>query len=708
MADYGSNLIVNPSAIQPLVEGWASNNVTVIDEGLGTLYYRIGALGYMQQNILTTIFGTSTNTVKLSIRTRFINSGIPIYTDILLFMQLSVTSTIKATETEAETNETVLYTLPCQTMISTGDSGWFLFEGEFDVTQTNINAVILNVYTVQTDVVIDIDSIAVAQAKTASPENQIRDDAAAYTDINLEKHLEDMDNSHLSDEQKAGLTGKTPRLKTIKLGLESNIHSANSKLYDGNVPLVSVDITRKSKPITTPLYWQEVLVETVQNVTCTSIAVEKSADKIGKVYVAYITAGTLVVRSAVFGYPISEMVWTTETQIAGCVSCAVEFNGSFKRIKTSIEFITETIPWLFYTTVAGELIARKLNDDFTLLSATNVSIIDAVKGIASLRSDIDQGIIVFYIISGSVYYRQYINGVWQGQQQVTIAPANAVSIRVERLFDYRICLQITDASGALFETFTKMEASGWNSTEYIDAVIAQSTVTRPVVYYNFPVDISIIASIQQSTKTLYALSPVILMAVNIDDGYGNYGRVVHVLWDEHVYEEVVNISQFKIVDANNIGWSGQSVTKTGKILLITFADFNNAVNPVSVTYTKGTLMGDVVLVDSCLKTFDALGLVPTELPIPELIAVENIDAKQIVVTFDMPVTSSNWTLAKTGFSVSSNEYDMLTGGVLLPKEYTIDSVVPLSTIITTTETVDDTTFIDTVISNTQITLDQET
>ncbi len=705
MADYGSNLIVNPSAIQPLVEGWAANNVTVIDEGSGVLYYRIGALGYMQQNILTTIFGTSTNTVKLSIRVRFINSGIPIYTDILLFMQLSVTNTDKATDTEPATDNTILYTLPCQTMISTGDSGWFLFEGEFDVTQTNISAVILNVYTVQTDVIIDVDSIAVMQATKASTEEQIRDDAATYTDINLEKHLEDMDNSHLSDEQKAGLTGKTPRLKTIKLGLENDIHNANSKLYNGNVPLVSVDITRKSKPITTPLYWQEAIVQVVPNVTCTSIAIQQDGPAIKKVYIAFIANKTLTVVSAPFSYPIGDMIWTIEATIENCLTCAIEFDGNFKDIKGHVEFYTDNIPWVFYTTPLGAVFAGILNTTYIPITSSGATAIDAIRGFASSTKDIDQGMIVFYIANSILYYQQCIANNWSGQQEIAIAPDNLKTVHAERVFDYRICLHLTTLTGELYEVFTKMMASGWNGFEYLTAAITSINIsTTEIAYLDFQAVEHLSAVVTPIVEPLYTESPVMLFAENYARPDGDYGYMLRLKFDERVRNTFGTESSFTITDFYGTVFYGAVITENYNELLIEFSNLNNASNPVTVAYTPGTATGDIVPLVADSLIINLVGLVPYYSPPPIPLLVYNDGAKRVNITFDKPVISSNWDTTRNGFRVTAQEYDMIAPGTASLKTYEILTAKNLTEVNTVTMPIADAALTDTIISGNVITL----
>jgi len=453
---------------------------------------------------------------------------------------------------------------------------------------------------------------------------------------------------------------------TIKSRTTSNIQT----IANNSNPSMQVVVSRPRTPIFDKRFWQETIVTAGASATCTSVAVRKTGKLPDRIFVAYIAGGTLTVKSASLTYPISNMAWAVESTIPNCVACALEFDGNFIRSGRNVEYRTESTPWLFYTTMAGELWAGILGESFELLAAAGASTIDVVRGISSLYKDIDQGMVVFYILNSAVYYRQLIAGVWQGQQEVEIAPANPVSIKVERLFDYRICLQITDSSGALWEVFTKMEASGWNGTEYISLSLSQTSELIEVHYRDFATDENITLSLSQESKILYALSPVMVGTENIDDGNGNYGLQVRITWDENIFGSAGHAGNFSLSDENT-SWIGQSLTQDGRDFLITFVDFNNAVNPVTATYTPGTMMGDVVAVESCSIEFTASGLIPTEIPIPESLSAENLDAKQIIVSFDDVVESANWETAKAGFTVTAQEYDMIPGGTASLKTYVV-------------------------------------
>ena len=464
-------------------------------------------------------------------------------------------------------------------------------------------------------------------------------------------------------------------MRSIDPVIKARLLQMQQTLYSNAQPAMDVHAIRPRTPIFHKRFWEESIITPDITATSTSVAIRKTGATADRAYVAYVSNGVLTVKSAAITFPVSQMIWQIELTISNCMACALEFDGRFiQAAYNKVEYRTDLVPWLFYVSDSGALMAGLLGGVYEPIVSGNVTALDAVRGIASLYKDIDQGLIVFYLYGGNTYYKQLINGVWLGQEAVEIAPPNAVAVKCERLFDYRIVLHISDASGVLWEVFTKMEASGWNGTEYISANLSVISELVPIEYLHFYGGTEYVtASVAVETKTLYALSPQMQSASNMDDGTGNYGLKVNLTWDENIFGETDHAGNFVISDSHNGAWGGQSLVKDKKVLTITFMDFNNAINPVTVTYTPGTMMGDVVAVESDSITFDAVGLIPTEIPVPVSLSAENIDAKQIIISFDDVVESANWAIAKAGFTVTALEYDMIPGGTASLKTYVVES-----------------------------------
>lgn len=468
-------------------------------------------------------------------------------------------------------------------------------------------------------------------------------------------------------------------MRIIDNELKDKLLLAQQTIYNDAQLGVKAIVSRATTVIERPQFLREAIVTPNATITDSSVAVRHQlADTLGDwVYAASIVENNLVIKKSKITIKITDMTWEVLETIADCSHCSLQFDGAF--VYTShniIEFLTDEIPLLFYITTAGELKYGIAGSGvYETLIASEVTDVDVIMGIEGYQEDITQGMLVFYIIDGTVFYNSLIDGVFQGQQAVPIAPANAVLVHAERTFDYRIVLQVTDSSGALWEVFTKMEASSWNSTEFIESTLSVHTNTIPIDYGHYHSDNEHIRTyLGVKTSHLYALAPIMIHAQNLDDGNGNYGLIVDVIFDENVFLEDQNITAFSIRDDSGGSFASTSITKSGKHLLITFVDFNNLSGDATIYYTPGTLIGDVELVEAHTITFTPTGLVPVEInpPVPVLANIPNQET--VYVSFDKPVFSNSFELLKAGFIISAQEYNMIPEGTASTVVYEVDSI----------------------------------
>lgn len=389
-------------------------------------------------------------------------------------------------------------------------------------------------------------------------------------------------------------------------------------------PSMEVTAIRPRTPIFHKRFWQESVVATA-TAGATSVAVRRTGALADRVYVAYVAGGILTVKSAALVYPVSSMAWQVETTISGCVACALEFDGSFIRAAYGkVEFRTDSLPWLFYTTTGGELMAGILGGTYAPISG-NVSAFDCIHGVASVLEDIDQGMIAFYIVSGTVFYRQFIAGAWEDQQSVDLAPAVSVAIKAERTFDWRIVLQITDGAGALHEVFTKMAISAHINYEQLTVGIENTVAVYEVAYLDTMSQHEYLTGlIDMAITTLWGLAPEVLSISNEDDGTGDHGFKIRITFDADLFSVSGNEAAFSMVDAVAASYDCTAIEQNGRELILTFEDFNNATNPIILTYTPGTIIGEVELVEAFALEFNATELDPVfqEPPVP--VSAENI------------------------------------------------------------------------------------
>lgn len=473
-------------------------------------------------------------------------------------------------------------------------------------------------------------------------------------------------------------------MRPIDPALKARILQAQQTLYKNADPRMEILALRPTTAIRREQFWQESIVTAGATATCTSIAIRRQGSRADRAYVAYVADGVLTVKSAAIVIPSSRMTWVTETTIEGCQACALEFEGHFRHIGQNVEFRTDALPYLFYVTTGGALLGGLLGGPYESLAGSGVTAVDAINGVSNTFDAQDQGFFVFYIAEGAVYYNTYLDGTWEGQRPVSIAPANAVAVKAERTFDYRIVLHVQDATGAVWEVFGKMEATGWNSTDYISLGASIHGEMVDVHYSDFQntEHISLSAQIGYPYPSIIAVySPVLMGAHNIATAtedpenpgtfYDDYGYRVIFQFDQYLPNAAQYPANFRLRDALGNSWYGQTAVVDYETVTVAFTDFNNAVNPVTATALAGNLWNGLTMLSETSKTFEAAGLVPTFVPAPVPINAYSKDAQTIIVDFDMPIISID---SQSGFTVSGFEPSWSPEGNLVATNYEISLI----------------------------------
>ncbi len=474
-------------------------------------------------------------------------------------------------------------------------------------------------------------------------------------------------------------------MRAIDATLKSRLLQALQTQHNNANPSMEVLAIRPRTPITRGGFWQESIVAADETAVCTSVAVRRTGANADRVFVAFVdSSGTLTVKSAPIMNPVANMTWTVEETIEGCTACSLEFEGRFRHDASKVVFYTNDTPYLFYTTATGALMGGVLGETPETIAAANVTAVDAIRGVRSLYGDIDQGMIVFYIVSGSVYYKEHIGGSWGDQLTVSLAPASAVAISAERTFDWRIILQVEDNTGTLFEIFSKMQASGWNSSDYLEITDISAAAGMIAIDYSHiqSLDHHLEITDIDATAVGYATySPTLLAAENImtliedpenpGEFIEDYGYRVVFAFDQYIPNAAEYPGSFKIEDDYGTVWYGQSAEVDGRFVTVSFNDFNNASNPITATALAGDLTNGLVALTESSIGFSASGLVPTFVPPPIFIRAFNNGSQLIVVEFDKEIETIG---DASGFDVYADEPEMSPEGNLIETHYTVDAV----------------------------------
>ena len=162
-----------------------------------------------------------------------------------------------------------------------------------------------------------------------------------------------------------------------------------------------------------------------------------------------------------------EYPWEYQWTLGTATDVAIEFNGVWKMNaeKEWYYLQTEEYPYIFYVRYGNLYVQSWTDSNNASLLATGVSQISACKGWqSSVEPDLDQGLIIGYLKSGSVYYRALCcqdNGsyIWEAEHEVTPLGTGNTTLSVVRTNDFRIGF-LTQNNGRMLLALTHRNYAG--------------------------------------------------------------------------------------------------------------------------------------------------------------------------------------------------------------------------------------------------------
>lgn len=419
-------------------------------------------------------------------------------------------------------------------------------------------------------------------------------------------------------------------MRTVPRDLEPKLGSAIQTRANNSNPSVHAVISRATIPLTDEnfLERQLVLESSIEDV---SIAVShpKANAPNSQVFVGFIQNGVAKVYGAMCKLGMAYHSWVDYGFAEPAEAISVAFDGTMpKAVSGDVEFVTEEKPWVFWTH-KGVMYARKLGESNTVvLAESNCEDVSAVRAMWSEVGLFDFGLCVFFILSGSIYYRQLISGEWTDGVPVTFGPSGTkwVEIAAQRTWDYRVVLQAKTSSGVIYELFTQYMGIGKQTTEHIavKSVSADADFTKIKKRDTMNTE-HINVSAQALGSRLYAYSSMPVSAFNIADSEDNWGKFVVVQLNYPVTAVHNNGASFSIFDSADIEYRSLAAepSEDGLSITIEFIDINNAIGECSLRYTPGTVQSPVVPMDSWSISFVPVNLVPVAADPPVALEVWN-------------------------------------------------------------------------------------
>lgn len=374
----------------------------------------------------------------------------------------------------------------------------------------------------------------------------------------------------------------------------------------------------------------------------TAIAVEHSKWGVNNtnIYTAYTHDGKITIMRAKPKYRIEEHHWiVTDNQIDD-VDDAMEvelcFDGTMPIKKAGdMEFITEKDPWVFWINFDRECYAQKLGHPETRFrcAEANCMGISAIRATWSEIGRFDFGLCLFMLLNGTIYYRQYINGEWYDAAPINFGPENTVytHIRVTRTWDYRVCIQAKDREeGKIYEMFSQFEGIGTRNIEHVklDSIKAEGSTTG-IKYHQAKSDdnnTTLTGTGVTDSRVRWGQPVYVISGNTIDDGTGNFGKLLHVRFDHPFVEETVAASgeSWTLTDSNGLMFNSTECFATSNTeVTIRFRNFNLAVGECTLHYEPGTIATEIVASRAFDYIFTPEGLDKDNIHIPKVTEVYN-------------------------------------------------------------------------------------
>ena len=394
---------------------------------------------------------------------------------------------------------------------------------------------------------------------------------------------------------------------TLKSKIDARVQAGDNALS------ASLWVGRPTTPLTEDRFLEKQTILSSSNITKTSIAVCHPHLMRGatEVYIGYLESGIIKIAKAKYAEEMDKHRWNTDIGFSQeADDFCLCFDGTMPKAPNGyVELKTEQIPWVFWT-LGGKLYAKKIDDtEPVVLAEVNCTAVTAIRAMQSEVGSFDFGIVLFFLLSGSLYYRQLINGEWTDAIPVSFGPDGAIweDIVAFRTWDYRIGVQAKDTTGAIYELFTQFMGIGKQNAEHIELNHIQVAGSLTGVKYKDTADTEHIELAEISAGALYGGLystglPSFITARNVPvdaeskegEVYQDWGKVVLAELDVHLEPAsvVANAAQFTMTDSKGqtfVAAAAELISADGLTLKLTFADFNAASGDCILAYTPGTI-----------------------------------------------------------------------------------------------------------------------
>lgn len=369
------------------------------------------------------------------------------------------------------------------------------------------------------------------------------------------------------------------------------------------------------------------------------VSLNKNIDAI---YSIYVDNG--VVRTAIRYHSSVDMgEWQDQFTLGSGTAVAIAFNGYWDYHNDKWRMLTSETPHLFWVD-SGNLYMQIWDDEATKLQlATDVVKVKAIRAWRNVNiPEVDQGLVVGYIKSDGVYYRNYAyqedgSVLWEPERQVYAGTVNNLNLFLTN--DYRMGFAIEDSSNKIRLYITDRVWAGMALEQDKIAVTAKAEVAFAALTYHKTFEDEIITVSANAgaaflfgatDNTIIGLENLPMTRFNEEgEEYQDWGFIVRVTLDYFA----VNIPTITLVDTEHNSQIPVShieeVVGSGGFQFDVYVDdvaaefgLNTVQQTVQVT-VSGAVNEAGYTYDTMVAEFTPVNLVPPTLALPEVEAIWN-------------------------------------------------------------------------------------
>ncbi len=330
------------------------------------------------------------------------------------------------------------------------------------------------------------------------------------------------------------------------------------------------------------------------------------------------------------------------------LSLAVDGRWIYDEDKNGYLLMTNSEPYMFWVDNSNNLYVKELDSiQEPYLLAENVTYVSSIRAWKNVNlTTADHGILAVYIkTDGLVYYRNYAEQSlnmfsWEEERQIVEFTGTAVRVNLFNTNDYRTGVFIEDSNGNNRYLLTTRNWAGmaipaekiqaYPYEIYLDLLDLnyENAYDKDIHIQANPYDIKLDLLFGSTENSILSAEnkPIVMLDEN-EEEYDDWGWIIEfevqnpipeLLLEKIVVTDVSNSSTILMANIDDLGDNKYRLTASN----IIESGFNNVLGDIKIDIT-GVYNEAGYEYESMTYTFTPVNLVPTNIPVPEVVEVWN-------------------------------------------------------------------------------------